>query len=133
MKKRFFWMVVVITLMIGASSFQALADKDKTDKDKSRATGYNNMIPYDGAFKADAIYNRPSPTVTARALTWQGSRGPTRLTQIRCITARKKIDNYGVWTGNLDRAGNCLDPGEPMQWTLGNYLNFLQSKPKTHK
>lgn len=128
MKKRFFWMVVVTTLLIGASSFQALAAKVKSD-----ATIYNNLVPYGGVFTTDAIYKRPSPTITPRAQLWQGGRDLTRLTQIRCITANNKIKIYGTWTGNLDLAGNCLDPGEPMQWALGNYLNFLQSQPKTHK
>lgn len=133
MKKRFFWMLVITTLVIGAGNVQPLAAKAKADKDDSQTTIYNNKIPYGGVFIKDAIYKRPSPTATPRVFAWQGSRDLTRLTQIRCTTARNEINIYGNWTGNLDLKGNCLDPGEPMQWALGNYLNFLQSQPKSNK
>ncbi len=81
---------------------------------------YNSLATYKGDYEPKRIYKRRTPDSG-----WSGNAKPSHISQVRCTEAYNALIAGSLWTGNLAENGSCAPPGDPADWALGNYLNYL--------
>jgi len=73
---------------------------------------------YTGPFSPAALYYRNPGNP-------QWRRGFRReLKDLICQPAVVSFSTAGIWKGHLNPDGTCADPSEPVEWAVGNRLNF---------
>jgi hypothetical protein len=85
---------------------------------------YNPAAIYNGKFSRNAIYyhNPKNPN-------WQlGLK--KELNFITCRPALESLKNTGTWKGHFNPDGSCGPTSEPVEFAVGNWLNFSNIKGK---
>ncbi|MDD2365510.1 MAG: hypothetical protein PHN84_05040 [Desulfuromonadaceae bacterium] len=82
---------------------------------------YNPLVTYSGKFSRNAVYFHHSKNDS----NWRRAFGKKDVDSIKCIATLNNLYNTGIWVGDLTRDGLCgPDRSEPVEWALGNWLNF---------
>lgn len=83
---------------------------------------YDPAVSYTGDHGADVLYFRNPGNPTWRAVS------KFRLNSIVCRSALESFRKTGTWEGHLKPDGSCGAEAEPVEWAVGNWLNFESSK-----
>lgn len=83
---------------------------------------FNPAVVYSGPFNVKAIYyhNPGNPN-------WRVG----VMKEIDLVSCRPALDSFrktGTWKGHLKRDGSCGDTAEPVEWAVGNWLNFNSAR-----
>lgn len=83
---------------------------------------YDPAVSYAGNHVADVLYfhNPGNPNWLAVS--------KLRLNSILCRSALESFRKTGIWEGHLKPDGSCGAEAEPVEWAVGNWLNFESSK-----
>lgn len=88
---------------------------------------YNPVVVYAGKCDANVLYYH-----NLRNPNWyRGFR--KELDSVTCPSAIAGFRSSGTWKGHLSKDGSCGDPAEPVEWALGNRLNFDGVVPHSGK
>lgn len=83
---------------------------------------YNPSVMYSGQFSRNAVYyHNPGNPVWRAGL-------KKEIDYISCRSAQDSLRRTGTWAGHLRVDGACGDTAEPVEWAIGNWLNFNNSK-----
>lgn len=83
---------------------------------------YDPAVSYAGNHVADVLYFHNPGNPTWRAVS------KFRLNSIRCRSALESFRKTGTWEGHLKPDGSCGAEAEPVEWAVGNWLNFESTK-----
>ena len=83
---------------------------------------YNSLATYKGDYDPKRIYKRRTPDSG-----WTGNTKPSHISQVRCTEAHNALIAGSLWTGNFAKDGSCMTGGDPAEWAVGNYLNYLNA------
>lgn len=83
---------------------------------------YDPSVVYTGSHAATALYfhnpGNPNWRLVSRI----------SLDSIICRPALESFRKSGTWEGHLKPDGSCGADAEPVEWAVGNWLNFESSK-----
>lgn len=83
---------------------------------------YNPSAVYSGAFKSTMLYyQNPGDTKWRLGLNIE-------LGKITCPDASNNLKRTGTWAGHFNLDGTCGSKAEPVEWAVGNLLNFKNEK-----
>ena len=114
-QSRYVYVFLVSLLLLPISVFGA----NKHSESELYNVVYIQQHEYPGIFDSERIYKLQSSNSN-----WRGSSAPQTLRQVRCGSAESALTVYGIWFGRLTAKGKCQD-GDPIDWAMGNYLNFM--------
>ncbi len=106
----------LVLFFAAMAGFSAAQDSARGEGDLRH---YQTEISYPGNYDRDSLYMRRSEKKA-----YMGHHRPASLNEVTCTQARKSLQQFGFWEGNLKRDGSCGSSLEPAQWVTGNYLNF---------
>lgn len=111
--------VFFVVLFLFAGSLSAIAAPTSPG---SRAFlsrySYDPTVVYAGTYVANVLYYH-----NPRNPKWyKGFK--KELDSVTCPSAIAGFRSNGTWKGHLNPDGSCADPSEPVEWALGNRLNF---------
>lgn len=85
---------------------------------------YNPAVTYPGVHAAAEILFKNRATST----TWQSVPVLRRLQKVTCSDAVAHLQREGKWHGHLNSDGSCGSIAEPVEWILGNRLNYDEAQ-----
>ena len=83
---------------------------------------YDPAVSYSGSHVADILYFHNPGNLKWRPVS------KFRLDSIVCRAALESFRSTGTWEGHLKPDGSCGAEAEPVEWAVGNWLNFESSK-----
>lgn len=125
-------LLFIVSLLAGALPGQALSASgnglmvvaaNTQSKFFSRYV-YDPSVVYSGSYGATALYFRNPGNPNWRVVP------KISLDSIFCRSALESIRKTGTWEGHLKPDGSCGAEAEPVEWAVGNWLNFESSKNK---
>lgn len=114
---------VVMFLCAGSVPAMAASTSPGTRAFLSRYS-YDPSVIYAGTYGSNVLYyhNHRNPN-------WY--RGfKKELDAVSCPPAIAGLRSNGTWKGHLNQDGSCADQSEPVEWALGNRLNFDRIAPQ---
>ena len=116
MKKSSGWMLLA-ALSVTASL--VLAAGPPALGAEGKEPSYDPKKIYPGDYNAHVMmYRNPGSDM------WQRVPGLDRLRHVVCRDALEQLQRQGRWQGHLKLDGSCGSTAEPMDWILGNRLNY---------
>ncbi len=85
-------------------------------------SGYDPSIIYKGPFVFNHVYYKNSPKSS-----WIRGLEGTFPGVVACADALAHLKTRGVWKGHFNKDGSCGPTSEPVDWAVGNRLNFEKS------
>lgn len=116
MKKTAILVILTILMLLPATCPLWAAD---TSSGASPGYAYDSGVVYSGPFNTNGIYhnNRNNPK-------WYPGLNQ-ELDAVICRAARESFSRTGRWSGNFDSDSSCLNTSEPIEYAVGNWLNFV--------
>lgn len=115
--------VASVVLILLSYSVPAMADPASTGGRAFLSRySYDPAVVYAGTYGANILYYH-----NPRNPNWyRGFR--KELDAVTCRPAIAGFRSTGTWKGHLNQDGSCGDTAEPVDWALGNWLNFDGSR-----
>lgn len=85
---------------------------------------YNPSVIYSGSHGINVIYYHNS-----RNPVWRVGINKD-LNNLTCRFAQDSLRRTGLWMGHLLPDGSCGDTAEPVEWAVGNWMNFNAARSK---
>ncbi|HUI44961.1 MAG TPA: hypothetical protein VL122_03070 [Nitrospirota bacterium] len=113
--------ILAIALALGISAATATAQQQGSQGAVVMpGAKYNPNIVYAGNFQADLLFSKYEGSDT-----WRRVKKLDRLRYVTCTDALQNLRQQGTWKGHLDvKDGSCGSPGEPLDWAMGNWINY---------
>jgi hypothetical protein len=108
-------LLLVAVLSLSAISIQLVCAESTSLLKKS---SYEPTKTYPGPFGSDLVYYKYPKGNWVRGL------NGTFPDAVVCPDALKNLRRTGLWQGHFGRGGSCGSLGEPVDWAVGNRLNF---------
>lgn len=123
MKRKSSLRVVGVVLVLFSCSVPVLAAPSSTGGAFLSRYSYDPAVVYAGTYGANILYYH-----NPRNPNWyRGFR--KELNALTCLPAIAAFRSTGTWKGHLKQDGSCGDTAEPVDWAVGNRLNFERVAP----
>jgi hypothetical protein len=86
------------------------------------ATPYNPSLDYKGSYISFWLYNRNDPN--SGQWLHAGFERRSFPAAVSCPEARRQLQTYGFWQGQMRANGSCGADAPLRDWAVGNWLNY---------